>query len=311
LFCDFIQGPFVSRTEYLKANALLDNNETSGLYEDFFLKISQSGQESVICPDSMFHVNANKTANSDVDWKPFVKKWNLHTIHTPQGQTFTQSCNTQITGSRPSQALSPCALQLINSAIKNIMSTCEKTGVICELLGGTILGVVKLGKALPWEYDYDANFLATNCTKCKQLEAALYNAGFKFRNFATSCCKRKLKEKDTIFSGGSYKGKYGDFHGRAVLDSDLLIKDGLSPTKIILDGQWVNVPRNPGLSVRNRYGKEIYRHAEHWRFSGGEHADKMMDYTADTFLPCKHPGYHDCLDRFNTDGDLSFVEMLP
>ncbi|XP_045211222.2 uncharacterized protein LOC123562671 [Mercenaria mercenaria] len=311
LFCDYIQGPFVTTAKYLKLNAFRDFNENNGLYEDWFLRTVKAGQETIVCPDSMFHVNINTMLTSS-NWRPFALVWNLFKVLTPKGYIFTKVCeNQKKKASRASQALSPCALQINNNAIKTIMRTCKETSVMCELEDGTALGAVKLGKALPWEFDFDVRFLATNCSKCQQLERALKSAGLSVTPFAKSCCTGKRHNEKISYNSIVYKGYAGDFHGHPIMDSDLLIKAGLAPTKVQFDGQWVNAPRNPGMFVRNKYGKEIYQHAEHWRYTGVDKMNQKLRYKTNAFLPCNEPGGHDCLDRYNADGDLPFVGMLP
>ncbi|XP_045212636.1 uncharacterized protein LOC123563736 isoform X2 [Mercenaria mercenaria] len=312
LFCDYIQGPFVTTTSYLKQNVFQEFDENNGLYEDWFLRIFQKGKETVVCPDAMFNVNTSiKSTRSDSSWKNFAQKWNVFKVLTPKGHTVSRGCEKQKTSSRPSQALSPCALQKYSNAVKIIMRNCEETGVICELQEGTALGAVKLGKVFPWDLDFDLRFLTTNCSKCKKLESALKKTrDLKVGRLSSSCCNKNLKS-DRITFGLLFKGQYGDFTGHPVMDSDFLIRAGLAPTKVLFDGQWVNVPRNPGMFVRNRYGKEIYQHAEHWRYSGGGIKNHRLNYTTNVFLPCKKPGWHDCLDRYNADGDLPFIGMLP
>ncbi|XP_045212642.2 uncharacterized protein LOC123563739 [Mercenaria mercenaria] len=313
LFCDYVQGPFVTTTEYLKQNSFQNMNENDGLYEDWFLRMFQKGKEIIVCPDSMFHVDGQvQIVKTESDWKQFAQNWNLFEVLTPKGYTFTRGCKRQDTSSRPSQALSPCAVQKINNGIKTIMRICEEIGVICELEEGTAIGAVKFGKVLPWDLDFDLRFLATNCSKCKQLESAFKTtADLNIARFSSSCCNKKLKPGERDNFAIYYQGYYGDFTAFPALDSDILSKAGIAPTKILFDGQWVNVPRNPGMFVRNRYGKEIYQHAEHWRYTSGRKTSSMINYTTNTFLPCKEPGWHDCLDRYNADGDLQFVEMLP
>ncbi|XP_053406072.1 uncharacterized protein LOC128559083 [Mercenaria mercenaria] len=280
VFCDYIQGPFVTTTSYLKQNLFRELYENNGLYEDWFLRLFQRGKETIVCPDAMFYVN-NGTEISDSNWIKFAQKWDLFKVKTPEGLTVTRGCEKQTTSSRPSQSLSPCALQKISNGIKNIMRICEETGVICELQEGTSLGAVKFGKVLPWEFDFDISFLVTNCSKCKQLQMAFEKtADLNVNSFLSSCCNNKSQRKSFV---SNYQGFYGDFLGNPVLDSDILIKAGLAPTKILFDGQWVNVPRNPGLSIRNRYGRELYQHAEHWRYTGGGVANAKLNYTTNLF----------------------------
>ena len=42
----------------------------------------------------------------------------------------------------------------------------------------------------------------------------------------------------------------------------------LSSLRINLAGHWIPVSYNPGLHARNRYGYNIYKHAQHWLETG-------------------------------------------
>ncbi|XP_060605657.1 uncharacterized protein LOC132758143 [Ruditapes philippinarum] len=303
LFCDYIQGPFVTTTEYLSKNLFHDLDENNGLYEDWFLRVSLNGQETITCPDSMFHVDMqNKSSVSNL--VKFAQKWDVFEIYTPTGITYRRSCGISKPSSRPSRALSPCTLKVNNEAAKVFMRVCESTRSICELQASSTLGAVKLGKALPWEYDWDVRVLATNITQCKVIIPALQKAGFRFKSFEKECGKSDL-DRGVFHRSISYRGYNGDLHGILLMSSAELIKSGLAPTKVLLDGQWVNVPGNPGMSLRHQYGQELYQHAEHWRYT------KNNIYETNKFLPCTRKGSQDCLDNFNADGDLQFAGMLP
>lgn len=303
LFCDYIQGPFVTTTEYLSKNVFHTFNEDSGLYEDWFLRVSQEGQETITCPDSMFHVDVQRTASNSTLTK-LAEKWNVFEMYTLNGLTYKRHCGVSKPVSRPSRALSPCTLQINNEAAKAFMRVCNTTGSICELQASTALGAVKFGKALPWEYDFDVKVLATNLTQCKILMPALSKAGFGFKTFEKECGKSELKT-GAFHRSISYRGYNGDLHGVLLMDSAELVNSGLVPTKVLLDNQWVNVPENPGLYLRNQYGLEIYQHAEHWRYT------KTKSYETNKFLPCTSKGSPDCLDNYNADGDIQFAGLLP
>ena len=312
LFCDYIEGPFVTTTEYFKQNNFETLNENNGLYEDWFLRTAiKKRRETIVCPDSMFHVNNEVVPNVKPNWDRFSQIWNLVKVQTPKGITVTKTCPiTKPPSSRASYALSPCTLQVNSEAAKVFMKTCESTGNICEFQAGTLVGAVKLGKTLPWEYDFDVRVLSTNVTQCKLLVPALKKAGFGFPDFQAQCGKTNLK--DGMFHISlNYRGYMGDLHGIVTMDSGTLIKSGSAPTKALFNGQWVNVPRNPAMFVRNNYGNEIFQHAEHWRYTNVDKMNTKRRYKTNTFLPCKRPGSPDCLDRYNADGDLPFIELIP
>ncbi|XP_060574539.1 uncharacterized protein LOC132732180 [Ruditapes philippinarum] len=307
LFCDYTQGPFVTSKENMEAIPFRNLNEEEGLFEDWFLRISRKSDETITCPDSMFHVNSLQTQNYG-QLAEFMKVWDLFKTVMPNGITYEQLCVNEVYQKHKSKALSPCSVQFNADAVKTILRTCENAGIICELQEGTALGAVKLGKTLPWERDADITFLTANYTALNKLKDHFESEGFRFNDLGSLwCCidNRTAGGKFTM----TYKGWVIELYGQHIMDSERLISEEIKPTKVLLDGQWVNVPRNPGLFVRNRYGREIYQHAEHWLSTGGESG--WMTYKTDVFFPCSKPGDHDCLDRYNADGDLPFLEVLP
>jgi hypothetical protein len=240
----------------------------------------------------------------------FLQKWGLFQIISPTRKTITGDCKRLNVAGRKSLSLSPCALKSNNNAVKTVMQKCVEVGITCELQEGTALGANKFGKSLPWELDYDIRFSFDNCSKCKQLEQAFTKSKVIFASFSSDCCTQKLKFGERTNYKVTVNGYRGDFTGHPVMGSDELVKLGIEPTKVLYDGQWVNFARNPGLYLRNRYGTEIYRHAEHWSHSAPKTGHGRMVYKPE-FQSCTTPGAHNCLDRFNTDGNLPFMYLLP
>ncbi|XP_060585005.1 uncharacterized protein LOC132740964 [Ruditapes philippinarum] len=310
LFCDYIQGPFLTSSKYLKSNVFGDFNENNGLYEDWFLRIFKKKEETVICPDSMFHMQNQDSVKAD-PMTGFLQKWGLFKMVTAEGRTLVRDCRNQRIRGRKSLAASPCALKSNNNAVKTLMRKCVEVGITCELQEGTALGAAKFGRSLPWEKDYDIRFSFESCSKCKQLEQAFKKANITYATFASNCCTKKLKLGGSKNYKVTVNGYMGDFTGHPIMGSDDPVRDGLEPTKVLYDGQWVNIARNPGLFVRNRYGKEIYRHAEHWSYSGIKGARDILEYQTNIFHRCTSQGAHNCLDRYNADGNLQFTELLP
>ncbi|XP_060587395.1 uncharacterized protein LOC132742904 [Ruditapes philippinarum] len=307
MFCDYIQGPFLTTAKYLKENEFKSLEENNGLYEDWFLRIGQSGRETIVCPDSMFHVS-NQNIKSSSNWNEFAKTWDVFNINTASGETVTRSCENVKIAINPTKVLSPCALKVYNDATKVIMKKCEESGTICELQEGTALGAAKLGQNIQWDLDFDLRFSLTNCSACQRFEKLLKSAGVN-AHLSPDCCSKTLKLGDRKNFGISFKGRYGDLTGHPVMDSQMLFSSGIPPTKLLFHGQWANAPRNPGMFLRNRYGRELYRHADHWRHTG--HTNPRPNYTTNVFIPCKSPGAHNCLDRYNGDGNIQFTVMLP
>lgn len=309
IFCDYINAPFLIRTKTLNNVKFDDKMKSSSAFHDFFIRLSRNKLESVVCPDSMFYVNKEKTSSNSKTWLDLANKYNLYQLKIADEVDIIFNC-TKKRGWPKSlgYAVHPCSLQELADMVKFVMKLCEDSGIICELQEGTLLGAVKLHKVLPWERDADLTFLTSNFSafvNLKQQIAKKY--GISSDQSSIWCCA------DNRTAGGKAKVYSTNWHielyGQHQMDSEMLLVEGFKPTKVLLDGQWVWVPRNPGWHARNRYGREIYAHAQHWMAMGK--GDGWINYKTNEFTPCKTPGSEDCLDNFNADGNLQFSIPIP
>ena len=305
IFCDYIEGPFIASKKILNDFKFKNFEDTDGLFEDWFLRLKLSDLEVVVCPDSMFHT-FDKVIKKE-KWNLFMVDWDLYQLHTPHGKTVLSPCNRGMSFLK-SKATSPCGLKSLADGLKFLMASCENANITCELQEGTALGAVKFNKILPWERDADIAFLSANYSAFKNLRSKFETSKYRFIDLAALwCCA------DNRTAGGKFQigvpGWTIEMYGQHMMDSELLLLEGMKPTKVPLDGKWVNMPRNPGLFVRNRYGHEIYRHSVHWMTLGQKNG--WINYKTDHFLNCDDPGHHACLDRYNPDGNLQFNRPLP
>ena len=97
------------------------------------------------------------------------------------------------------------------------------------------------------------------------------------------------------------------------MDSEMQALLKRPATKASFDDQLVELPRNPGLYARNRYGHEIYKHAEHWlSVHVRRTASGWNEYhPSGVFGICSHPGHHACLKQYAADGNLQFSDPVP
>ncbi len=65
------------------------------------------------------------------------------------------------------------------------------------------------------------------------------------------------------------------------------------PTRAKMAGYWMTVKPNPASFARQRYGDDIFKHAEHWRALG---MDGKNIFHAGTFRNCTNPVFHLCLN---------------
>ena len=171
-----------------------------------------------------------------------------------------------------------------------------------EIFG--FLGAVKFNKVLPWERDADLTFLTANYTALKTLGPVFKAAGYSFSAHDSSvwCCAdgRKAGGKFSLHADGWSIEMYGQH----LMESEILVARGEKPTKVDFAGQLVTVMRNPGLFARNRYGKDIYRHQEHWLDRGK--TSGWQFYEPGVFEGCPSEGHSGCLSQYSTDGNMQF-----
>ncbi|OWF56249.1 hypothetical protein KP79_PYT13232 [Mizuhopecten yessoensis] len=307
VFCDHIESAFVISKETVSKIKFDETILGEGIWEDFFLR---AGGESVICPDAMFYVRRTARSSSTLDWYEFGKKNNLKkmkflssNLELSFGCSGRSDCF-----SGTGFAVTPCCLEELANLTMFIMNACAKAGVICELQEGTLLGAVKLQKVLPWERDADITFLTANYSKFQSLKTIFGRAGYSCSDRASLwCCV------DNRTAGGKFLISsthwHAELYGQHIMDSEILMSNKLMPTKLKFHGQWVNVPRNPGLHVRNRYGHEMYAHSQHWMATGK--TSGWINYQTSKFTKCHRTGSHNCLDRYNSDGNLQFKDIIP
>ncbi|KAJ7377364.1 hypothetical protein OS493_029723 [Desmophyllum pertusum] len=77
MFCDYLQGPFVTKTNLLKLDESLTNEV---VFEDWFLRVVEDGNLIMSCPDAMYFTKDYSSYSKRIDknvWTPLAKKWSL------------------------------------------------------------------------------------------------------------------------------------------------------------------------------------------------------------------------------------------
>ncbi|NXS03885.1 FKRP protein, partial [Oxylabes madagascariensis] len=65
----------------------------------------------------------------------------------------------------------PCCLRALRLTARHVLSELEAAGVRHWLEGGSLLGAVRLGDLIPWDYDVDVGFYREDAAKCRWLAA--------------------------------------------------------------------------------------------------------------------------------------------
>jgi len=310
--CDVLSGPFVAKTEGLREVGI-DQKLPFGVLQDVFWRLKSKHPEKVVvsCPDVMFNIYSREIP--DERYGALARKWDVKKWVESNGRVRWYGCrrghshtSSDSCSFHSGIGVPPCDLENLADAIKFVMKECEDAGLFCELQEGTLLGAVKFNKVLPWERDADITFLTGNYTAFKQLRSKFSAAGYSLSDDDGSlwCCV------DGRQAGGKFRVGTTrwtlELYGQHMMESEALVASGQKPTKVLFAGQWVSVMRNPGLFARNRYGPNMYQHAEHWMDVG--HDTGWAFYRPSTFKACPETGHSACLDQFPADGNLQFSD---
>ena len=310
LYCDEILGPFIGNTTFLQ-NMKFDEKIYEGmLFHDFFFKTFKTQLKAVSCPDVMFLVRHNVVSSSQnrEQWLPMVFSNSLNKVVTVEGKTFTYTCKeSNVDGMLKSGfGNAPCKLHMLADKIKFVMKKCREHNILCALNAGTAVGALKVHSVLPWEKDADILYYHANCSALENLNSEYRKAGY-----TLNPGKRGTISDGKIFHPGGSSWKI-DLYPFIEDWTEKLKFKGEQMTKILLDGDWVEVPRNIGRHVWDRYGPEIYKHVQHSSELNRKQFTVKTGYKwTGHFTKCSRPGSHDCLDQYAADGNLQFSDHVP
>ena len=309
MYCDHVQGPFVSRTELLRKTSFDEKLNREVVFEDIFLRVAEKEHLVMNCPDVMFFTGADhgyttkpKEKNRQL-WRAFATKWTLNRVLLPGGVKHSFSCldinykcNPRGSG-KLGVALPVCCQEQFASALQFFHNFCEENDLMYELDTGTTMGVVKFRDLLPWDLDGDLIFSYNNYSFFSKRETLDY-----FKSHGYPLKKFEPSEYFTL----NTPDMYVECWGWSATSTQYLPEELQHvPTKARLHGVWLYAPYSPARYVRNRYGHSILKHAQHWITLGMSHS--FGEYAAGSFKPCSSPGHHACLDRFHADGNIPFL----
>ena len=313
MFCDYLQGPFVTKTKLLKLDETLPDEV---VFEDWFLRVVEGGNLAMACPDAMYFAidynSYSKRTDKDV-WTPLAKKWELNRVLLPQGVKHSFSC--QDIGfncdNYAQNALLPvCCQEMFADALSFFKTFADAHNVRFELDSGSVLGGVKFNGIIPWDMDGDVFVLSTEIeifNKSETIELFREN-GYNLTEYESPMLDGKVYMYDG-FVRLTFNKFFIEVFGTNVMSNTLFLPRELQNryqtfTKANIRGNWINTKFSPGLYARNRYGREVLKHSQSWRKVGLAHS--CSQYDPGSFEPCENPMHHACLSSFPGDGDLPF-----
>ncbi|XP_032237102.1 uncharacterized protein LOC116617998 [Nematostella vectensis] len=318
MFCDDLEGPFVSKTEILRKAEFGEKLPTELVFEDFFLRVLETGYFVMNCPDAMYfnvdYTTERKRSDPKI-WRFFASKWIFVRIilpgevkHVLSCQDIGYRCRTSVT----KYALMPaCCLEQYGRALKFFHNFCERNNVLYELDAGSVLAAVKFRGFIPWDLDGDMSMSSYNFSFVRKHQDYFRNHGFNLNGYSqpkwvNGTIVKRRKGYLVYHSPDIYTEINGwpSVSGSHFAPPEL--QDPLFYTKCLMNGYWVNCMYSPGLFARNRYGLDVLKHSQSW-LQVGNMGSSWSRYKPGRFLPCKYPYFHACLDKFPADGNLPFM----
>ncbi|XP_065667261.1 uncharacterized protein LOC105849534 [Hydra vulgaris] len=299
LICTFTESPFLTSVQLFQSLDF-DNNLSYGVFKDFFVNFNTKKLKLLVCPDVMFYNDQHE--EKDFQLADFAKKWDIKKIISLTKKVLWFGCRKGFNYTTKSKciirrgmAVPPCCIANLVDAIKFLLFMFKKNGIKYLVQEGSVLGLVKFNGILPWERDFDISFLSEQFEKVKRMRST-----FKKKGYQLIIDKVPYLQNRSTLNGGVIhiraNGWSIQLYGQQTLPVNETIINALNESII--------VPENPGLYSRNRYGKELYKHVEHWMTL--KHKSSWENYAIKNFSTCDIPNHHACLDQFQADGDIIF-----
>ena len=91
VFCNFTEGPFLARTNFLKEHKLDESLQGPLVFRDYFFKLNRLEYSLAVCPDSMLHFVVRSVPGRH-EWLQFAQKRHLNKIILANDITHEFSC---------------------------------------------------------------------------------------------------------------------------------------------------------------------------------------------------------------------------
>ncbi|XP_042229529.1 uncharacterized protein LOC121871375 [Homarus americanus] len=296
MYCDEVLGPFLASTHLLQQHPFPDEVSGPALYREWHTKVTQAGYLTLACPDVMFFLQEEPIMNT-ADWNTYATRMSIQTIHSYDGKEYKFKCSDvhikcdDLRKTITWYLIPLCCREAIMHGITILDDFAREKGLLYEMSHGSLLGAVKLGTYLPWDFDQDIYY---DCKDRRIWETI--NEFLKARN--TGCHLRVSNDRKLLVL--QCTTFFVDMPCRKPLSSHTLPAVYRNVTTWIdYGGRRVSVMANPGSAARDQAGPDNLRHAQHWRVPG--HPDPGA------WRPCQNPTDQACLDHHPADGSLAFT----
>ena len=323
LKCDYVDlGVFLARTDllaYALSNA--DKNSNNLLYIHIFLELKKENFFVFNCNQIFFNINAKKSTEggifnknelslAEAEFKSLMRKHELELVRVRDSfrrVLFTfqiNDCNEVslacFKGSQSKDfALPRCCRDLLAKGLTEFDERLGDNYIRAELDSGSLIGALKFSHILPWDIDGDVTFPNRYRYEVKEiLKQIKRDVGFGYGRV-------EIGDGETYFQ--MYPGPFFiEIFGLDRLNSFSL--NGSAMTKVYMNKKWVGSKNSPGLYCRNRYGRNVFKHAISWRYSGLENS--FGDYSSRAIRnACAKMGHHSCMASLGSDGNLQYIDF--
>lgn len=313
MYCDYIAGPALVKTKILREIPINDKFIGSVAFADWFLRLKENYYLAMMCPDVMHFVNKDQNSSlsmtSETDdrklWLNFATDWKICKIQIAPHVMYSFTCKELKISCEPrswvkSYLLPSCCLEQLANAFSAFNSLAMQGNASYEIDSGLLIGAVKFGSFLPWDIDGDIIYMVRDFDYFygQRDSEILKNKHVSIKNF-------HKKHPNKYFN--MYTPDIPvDVWGRPELNVKFLPQEMKNkPTRINVQGVWMQCPTNPGFFVRNTYGSGLLRHSQWWGFLNIKPADYHKNSSAQ-WLPCPQATRHNCLHHYPVDGNLPF-----
>ncbi len=312
-----VGAPFVARAETLKKFfTLTEASRPETLWLSWFLDVQRSGLQTLLCPDVLYLTYRGEWHPDTLprnEWRILGERQQFLGVVTNFTPSFSHTFKCEQVGLKCSpRSQQSDAILLPWCCLANFVFILNKVDAIArehrfhyELDSGSALGAVKLGHYLPWDIDGDI-VIQTSAV-------ALFDEG-------SPGSEAMVASGVTVFGrspdnygdkgAGYFKLWYGgvevEMLGRRGNGSLLTYPEfrGM-PTRVLVGDVWVRSHANPGAYARSRYGTGYLAHSQSWRYLNSD--TSFMKYKGGAhWRLCPDPGFHACLEKYPTDGNILF-----
>jgi hypothetical protein len=247
-------------------------------------------------------------------WRPLATDWKLARIILPGGVKHAYTCK-EISykcdiGVTKYAALPVCCLEQFGNTMKFVNDFCKKHDILYELDAGSVLAALKFEDYSPFDIDGDIILGSVNMSVVQANAKLFKDNGFGLGGYQA----RAVGGKGEVTNSG-YLSLYTpdlpvEIWGYEPMSCERHLPPDLRGpsqcTKVRVNGHWTDSNFSPGLYSRNRYGPDVLKHSQTWRYVEGGLKSSWERYKPGKFLSCPKPDFHSCLSKFPADGNLAF-----